>query len=232
VGSVFFEQAMQILSHRGCHLGTDIPENTQAAFERAIASGVDGIETDIRLSADSQPILFHDRLASDDRPVDLLTRRELEEVSGYVIPTLDEILSRWPAVVWNLEIKCRAAMPVAIELLKRHHNRERFLMTSFRHDVVARCATELDVFCGLIVAHVPLDVSQMLAPWRALARVRTIVWDFNVLDAGIVGQAKSCGFAVYAYGVETAAEHALCREWGLDAVITDFPDLARGGLPA
>ena len=41
---------MLILAHRGFHAGQ--PENTMGAFEAARKLGVDGIETDVRLSAD------------------------------------------------------------------------------------------------------------------------------------------------------------------------------------
>jgi glycerophosphoryl diester phosphodiesterase len=216
---------MQLLSHRGFHLGAaDIHENTHAAFERAIQFGVDGIETDIRLSADSQPILFHDRLAPDDRPVEALTRRELTEIAGYEIPTLGEILARFPNLFWNLEVKCAAAVPATIDLVQRHSRRDRILVTSFRHDIVRQCALQLDVDCGLIVAHAPTDVPEMLGTWRALPRVRTIVWDFNVLDAKIAREAAQAAFRIFAYGMVTAREHQLCRAWYLDGVITDFPE--------
>ncbi|MGE5192995.1 MAG: glycerophosphodiester phosphodiesterase [Deltaproteobacteria bacterium] len=219
---------MQILSHRGFHLGAaGIHENTHAAFERAIQFDVDGIETDIRLSADAQPILFHDRLAPDERPVEILTRRELAEIVGYEIPTLAEILARFPDVFWNLEVKSEAAVPATIGLVQRHPRPDRLLLTSFRHHIVRECADRLDVACGLLVAHAPIDVTQMLGGWQALPRMRTIVWDFNVLDAGIVSQAKQAGLLVYAYGMTTPHEHRLCQAWQLDGMITDFPDRAR-----
>jgi glycerophosphoryl diester phosphodiesterase len=220
---------MEILSHRGLYRGTTRQENTFAAFEAAVAFGVDGIETDIRLSADGEPVLFHDRVAPGDRPVESLTRRELQETMAYEIPTLAEVLSRWPDVFWNLEVKCVAAVRPTAELLKQHSRIDRILLSSFRHDIVAECARELDIACGLIVAHAPLDVSQMLAAWQTLARVRTVVWDFNVLDEAMVEQAKKRGFEVYVYGATTVQEHHACRAWGLTGVITDYPDRARGG---
>jgi glycerophosphoryl diester phosphodiesterase len=220
---------MKIFSHRGRYRGTALHENTLGAFESAIAFGVDGIETDIRLTADGEPVLFHDRVAPGDRSVESVTRRDLQELAKYEVPTLGEILSRWPDVFWNLEVKCVAAVPATIDLLKRHPRLERVLLTSFRHDIVAECARQLDIQCGLIAAHAPLDVAQMLAAWRPVPRVRTIVWDFNVLDAAMVEQAKQNGFQVYVYGVTTPAEHQMCRSWGLTGVITDFPERARGG---
>jgi glycerophosphoryl diester phosphodiesterase len=219
---------MQILSHRGFHLGAaGIHENTHAAFERAIKSGADGIETDIRLTADALPILFHDRLAPGDRPVEALTCAELSAIAGYQIPTLAEMLSRFPDVYWNLELKCSAAVPVTIDVVRRQPSREKLLVTSFRHDIVRECAERLDVACGVIAAHAPIDVPQMLGAWQKYTRVRTIVWDFNVLDAALVEQAQGCGFNVCAYGTVTPSEHDSCRQWGLHAVITDFPNRAR-----
>jgi glycerophosphoryl diester phosphodiesterase len=220
---------MQILSHRGFHLGAaGIYENTHAAFERAIRSGADGIETDIRLSADAQPILFHDRLAPGDRPVEALTRGELSAIVGYQIPTLAETLSRFPDVYWNLELKCATAVPGTIDVVRQHPGPEKLLLTSFRHDIVRECAERLDVACGLIVAHAPIDLPQMLRAWQKYASVRTIVWDFNVLEASLVEQAQRCGFNVDAYGTVTPSEHDSCRKWRLHAVITDFPDRAHG----
>jgi glycerophosphoryl diester phosphodiesterase len=218
---------MKVLSHRGYCVEAGIHENTHAAFERAFEFGVDGIETDIRLNADEQPVLFHDRLAPDGQPVESLTRRQLEEIAGYEIPTLDEILTRWPEIFWNLEVKIPAAVDPTISLLKRHARLDNILLTSFRHDVVLQCAQRLDAACGLIVAHAPVDVPQMLDPWKAHSRVRTIVWDFNVSDRELVREAKNCGFKVYVYGAATRPEHERCREWMLDGVITDFPDRAR-----
>jgi glycerophosphoryl diester phosphodiesterase len=218
---------MQLLSHRGFHRGAaGIHENTHAAFERAVQFGVDGIETDIRLSADGQPILFHDRLALNERPVESLTHRELARIAGCEIPTLAEILARFPDLFWNLEVKCPAAVPATIDVVRRHARRDRLLVTSFRHDIVRQCAEQLDVACGPIVAHAPIDVPQMLVDWKALTRVRTVVWDFNVLDAGVVNQARQSGFQVYAYGMVTPHEHDICERWNLDGIITDFPDRA------
>jgi glycerophosphoryl diester phosphodiesterase len=219
---------VRVLSHRGYHFGAAVPENTSAAFERAIEFGVDGIETDIRLSADGEPILFHDRLAPDGRPIETLTRKELEETVGYQVPALAEVLTRWPDVFWNLEIKCVAAVDATTNLLKRHPRRDSVLVTSFRHDIVARCAQELDVACGPIAAHAPLDVTMMLEPWQRYPHVRTIVWDFNVADREIVSHAQKRGFDVLVYGTITSPEHRLCREWRLAGLITDYPDRAQG----
>ncbi len=71
-----------IIAHRGA--SAFAPENTFAAFKRAIADGADGIEFDVRLSKDNIPIVFHDsdlkRLAQIKTSVADLTAAELSEI--------------------------------------------------------------------------------------------------------------------------------------------------------
>lgn len=71
-----------ILGHRGASALS--PENTLAAFSRAISDGADGIEFDVRLSHDQEPVVIHDatlkRTAGVDRRVSELTAAELQEI--------------------------------------------------------------------------------------------------------------------------------------------------------
>ncbi|CAM3406805.1 glycerophosphodiester phosphodiesterase family protein [Halomonas lysinitropha] len=96
---------VSVIAHRGSSLKA--PENTMAAVEQAIRDRSDGIEIDVRLTADGEVVLYHDeslrRLAGDNRRVGALTRSELAEVDvgswfgdpfiGEPIPGLDEVLA-------------------------------------------------------------------------------------------------------------------------------------------
>jgi glycerophosphoryl diester phosphodiesterase len=99
---------MLVISHRGYH--PSVPANTYDAFAQAVALGVDGIETDVRVSADGQLLLFHDRVAPDGRAVEVLTHRELTACVRYEVPLLETALQKWDGVLWNLEIKAPAAV--------------------------------------------------------------------------------------------------------------------------
>src|SRR5512141_774638 len=48
-----------IFAHRGAN--KEAAENTRSAFDKALAYPIDGIETDIQLSRDEVPVLWHDR---------------------------------------------------------------------------------------------------------------------------------------------------------------------------
>ena len=106
---------MQLLAHRGYH--ADVPENTLSAFEAAVKLGVDGIETDVRLSSDGLPVIMHDRVTPKKRPVAELTRREIESDVGHAVPVLAEILAAFPRILWNIEIKNPEVLPAVVPVL-------------------------------------------------------------------------------------------------------------------
>ena len=104
-----------ILGHRGA--SALAPENTLAAFSRAISDGADGIEFDVRLSHDGVPVVIHDaslkRTGLIDRQVGELTAADLCEIdvgswfvgraqnlnqsfSGEKLPTLASVFKLTP----------------------------------------------------------------------------------------------------------------------------------------
>lgn len=55
---LYFQPAPLVIAHRGA--ADEVPENTLPAFEMAIQRGADGIEFDVRLTADGVPVVIHD----------------------------------------------------------------------------------------------------------------------------------------------------------------------------
>lgn len=71
-----------IIGHRGA--AAVAPENTLAAFARALHDGADGIEFDVRLSRDGQPVVIHDatlkRTGNLRQAVSSMTAADLQKV--------------------------------------------------------------------------------------------------------------------------------------------------------
>ena len=217
---------MLVISHRGYHVRA--PENTLESFEAALAMGVDGIETDIRLSADQVPILMHDHLVPDGREVAALTHAELSLAVGYPVPTLEQALQLSPTgkpdFLWNLEIKTPAAVDQTAVLVNRYRASRRILVTSFWHPVIDEISQRTDVECGLLVAHRPLEFGSRPDWIPNRPNVRTVVWYWETIDADLIAHSAACELRNFVYGVTTPAEHALLANWGLDGVITDHPE--------
>lgn len=106
-----------VMAHRGN--SEECPENTLAAFRRAIDDGTDAIETDLHISADGEFMCIHDatvdRTTNGKGAVREMTRDALQQLSASYgmpafaeerIPTLRELLSILPAhVALGLELK-------------------------------------------------------------------------------------------------------------------------------
>ncbi|MGH8750420.1 MAG: glycerophosphodiester phosphodiesterase [Burkholderiales bacterium] len=212
---------MLILAHRGLH--QSLPENTLAAFEAAVKRGCDGIETDVRLSRDGLPLLLHDRVLNKERPMTELKRSEAEAILGHAVPTLDEALETFPAILWNIEIKTPQALPAALKILKHFQKTRRLVVSSFRHDVVLGCAEVLDMECALLSAQRPVQLQDLIGAVKNQPKIRTLVWDCNILDETLLREAAAAGWRSWVYGAITRAEHERCAALGLSALITDHP---------
>jgi glycerophosphoryl diester phosphodiesterase len=90
----------QDYAHRGLH-GSGVPENSRAAFARAIAAG-NGIELDVQRSGDGQPVVFHDdtldRLTGESGPTERRSAAQLGTITltgtAETIPTLRQVLAQ------------------------------------------------------------------------------------------------------------------------------------------
>ncbi len=114
-------------AHRGRH-GPEAVENGRAAFRAAITAG-EGIECDVRLSADGVAFIFHDatldRLAGQAGEVAALTARQLEAVrlanGGETIPRLSEglalVAGRVPLLL-ELKVDARGCAPLCAAVAK------------------------------------------------------------------------------------------------------------------
>jgi len=137
-----------ILGHRGA--SAVAPENTVAAFSRAMRDGADGIELDVRLSRDQVPIVIHDaslrRTGLIDKLVGELTAEELQRIdvghwfgsgskksapdppvfySGESLPTLAQVLKLFSENngLLYVEMKCelREGAALAGEVVRLTH---------------------------------------------------------------------------------------------------------------
>ena len=138
-----------IIAHRGDI--SNAPENTLPAFQRACEQGADGVELDVRLTRDSQLVVFHDRtLKRIGGTSGLVTNATLNEVrsldvggwfaprfTGTQAPTLDEVFELLPKdYLINVEMKAvidgmRLIAHRVAEVVRRHGRWGSTLVASF-----------------------------------------------------------------------------------------------------
>lgn len=225
---------MRVIAHRGA--SGYAPENTRAAFERAIAMGAVAIETDVRLTADDHLVLMHDatvtRTTDGRGPVADYTLAELRsldaggwfdpEFAGERVPTLDELLEEIvPRIPVVLEVKDQAATGPTIEAIRVAGIEAQVEVTSFLWPAVAeakRLAPELVV--GFLTPEFDDDIIRRCAR-RGFAQVCPHV---DTLTKERVAEAHDAGLVVRAYGIARREQVDRLFATGADGATVNWPD--------
>lgn len=212
---------MLLYSHRGEH--ADYPENTFEAFDAAVRAGADGVATDVRLSGDGVPILFHDASVAG-RAVADLSREDISRYAGYEIPSLDEALLRLPSLAWMIDVKAQAAIGRVLEGVDALAAGHRVLLTSRLEGVAAQCARGASVPVAMHFAQAPDDLAATLAQYRDLPSLRAIVWDREAAAALQLREAALAGWRNYVLGVDETDDLRAWDRIGVAGVVTDRLD--------
>jgi glycerophosphoryl diester phosphodiesterase len=222
-----------IFAHRGCH-GVPAPrENTIAAFRAARRSGADGVELDVRTTADGAVAVLHDRLVPGVGDVANITAAELPDE----VPLLGDALAACTGLRVNVEIKGGPAEAglVAELLLGRGADHRApppgvFVSSFDAESLAAVRAAAPGVPCGLLVdwrADVRLALQR--AEGLGCATLHPFV---THVDPGLVAAARERGLGLHVWTVNSDADIASMGALGVEAVITDRVAAAIGILRA
>ncbi len=232
-----------VIAHRG-GAGT-APENTMAAFKQALDLGCDGVELDVRLTRDKEAAVVHDRRL--ERTTDgsgfvgsrtMGQLRELDagswfspEYAGERVSSLDDVFRELPDdFLIYVEIKAwgPSAWPLTrrvTELVRSHRRWETALAASFNPAVLLflRMLDPQIVRGCIYSARQPLPLrrrwmSPLVAPhWYAPAQ--------GSIDGRTVRRHQRGGQAVAVWDLESEKSAEEMAQWGVDAVVTDYPRL-------
>jgi glycerophosphoryl diester phosphodiesterase len=219
-----------VIGHRGA--SGRLPENTLAAFRGAVADGADGVELDVRLSADGRAVVVHDatltRTAGVAGRVSDLTADELERFDVPTLASVLELTARPRAVVY-VEIKgggpdLEAA--VANEV-RAHDCHDRVVVLSFNHAslrrlhvVDERIATAASVAPTI---RAPRPSAARLAEIAARAEAGALATHVSLATRRNVAALAERGLATLAWTVNRPLVARRLARAGVEAVMTDFP---------
>ena len=237
-------RAPWIIAHRGA--SGYAPENTLAAFERAVALGAQFIETDLHLTRDARFVAIHDKTLERTtngqgavRERSLSELRELDagmwfdrQFMGQQIPTLEEVLefARENDVVFYLEIKYDAAwgMHHALQAaLAGAGNAARTIVISFDPatlDAVRRL--DASIMTGLLVEGTNRDFVKAALDVGA----RQLCPRADLITRELVDQAHRSDLHVVTWTVNETARMGSVIHAGVDGIMTDLPDRLRALL--
>jgi glycerophosphoryl diester phosphodiesterase len=232
-------------AHQGASY--EAPGNTLAAFLLAIELGADGIELDVHLSKDGEPVVIHDftleRTTNGEGLVRDKTLAELKGLDagiwfdpafiGERIPTLQEVFDAvGDRLLLNIELKTNAVrddglVPAVVRLVEENHLLERVVVSSFNPLAVwwvKRLNPWIPV--GLLYAQ---DAPLLLrGPWlQRFMRLKALHPHFTLVDSGYVRRARKRGCRVHVWTADDPGEMWQLMRMGVDLIITNRPDLLR-----
>jgi len=216
-------------AHRG---GTGVhPENTVAAFDDAVELGFTYLETDVHATADGVLVAFHDPDLSRTcgRPGDIASMKWAEVAQARVagqhsIPTLDELLERYPDARFNIDCKSDEAVAPLASALRRHSCLDRVAIGSFndlrlrrlRGDLGPRLCTSLGpAAVSSLVSGVPVPLSGLAA------QVPVRQGPIPVVTDAFLRRAHRRGLQVHVWTIDDPVEIGRLLDLGVDGIMSD-----------
>jgi glycerophosphoryl diester phosphodiesterase len=224
---------MTLLFGHGPEDGSAHGINRLASFDWCRARGVDGIECDVRRTADDQLVVIHDAALADGRAIAATNRAELP-VS---IPSLDEVLDACRGLVVNVELKNFPRDPafdpgqrvtrLMLELLAARGQADRVLVSCFDFAALDLVRAEApQVATGML--HLSRRPAAELLD-RVVDHGHTIVHPYDTMvDAQFMALARDRSLAVNVWlGDAGDARLRELVELDVDGLITSDVDAAR-----
>jgi glycerophosphoryl diester phosphodiesterase len=224
-----------VIAHRGASV--EKPENTLAAFRRALALEADGIELDVRVTRDGVPVVFHDaslrRLTVSRGSV---ARRNWRELAGLrvrgtePIPRLVEVLRLTRGlVVVQIELKAGPVAPV-VRAIRQARATEWVILASFESRLVAAARDLAPAIPRMLISEGREAPAVLVRRLAVCGAAGLSVNHRAVRSAAWVRHFHARGLAVWAWTVNDAATARQLAEWGIDALLGDDPALLKNAV--
>ncbi len=220
------------IGHRGAE--GYVAENTLESVQKALDFMVDGIEIDVHLCSTGELVVFHDltleRMTNGIGEVSCLSLSELKKLKvkgNYSIPTLaDTIDAINKKCLLNVELKGQHTASEVCRIIQYYIENKswdyyQFLVSSFQHH-------ELENVYG-INKNIPLavlteaSVDEAIEFGQAINAV-AIHPNYTLLTKDNVFRAQNKGFKVNTWTVNDFPTIERMKHYGVDAIISDFPD--------
>ena len=228
----------KVMAHRGASV--DTPENTMAAFQKAIDDMADYIELDVQLTSDGEVIVMHDsnayRTTGVDENIVNMTYREVRrldagswyssEYKGEKVPSLREVLELTQGKIkLNIELKPAGngdeLAKKTVALIEKYNMTGDCVITSFSSSaLLAVKSYNENIKVGYILSAAYGDFYDM-------KNIDFFSVNAAYLSKRTIDAIHKSGKQVYAWTVNNKESIKNLTNKGVDGVITDNPVLAR-----
>ena len=220
------------IAHRGAKAYE--PENTLAAFQKALELHSDGIELDVHLSADEHIIVIHDetidKMTNGKGFVNTLSLSELKSflIDGkHKIPTLKEVFDLVNKKCFiNIELKNADTSKNVVSLIEEYITEkdwkyEHFIISSFDWNALKEVQNlNINIPIGVLTEE---NIDTALA-FAETIKAKAIHPYYHLLNKENVLQIQEKGFLVFPWTANTDEDIQKIKNLKVNGIITDFPD--------
>jgi len=227
-----------VLGHRGASAAA--PENSVEAFRLAAAQGADGVELDVRRTADGSLVVHHDAAVDDGDPIVGLTERELRRRVPSLV-SFHEAMAACAGLIVNIEIKNSPAEPdfdseesvaaAVVDWVQANGWTDRVVVSSFNPATVDRVrALSSEIATGqLTLPGADAARELVIAHQRGHQALHPHISSLG-RPAELAAMARGLGMWVVAWTVDDPAQIMALHDAGITGVITNDPAGARAAL--
>jgi len=227
---------LTVLAHRG---GADESfENTLESFDYSKSLGCKFIETDVQVSADGIPYIFHDddlkRVLNISSRFDSLSSQEIDKLKifdQYRIPKLEEALNEFPDISFQIDFKTDEVVAPALDVIKKTKSFERICVASFNSERLKRVRSTYPDLC---ISMGPNEVIKTLISSFGLYKgaidgdclqIPIRYYGVRVVTKRFVKYLKSRGLKIMVWTINDVKTFEYLIELKVDGIITDKPKL-------
>ncbi len=232
-----------VWAHRGA--SGHAPENTLPAFKLAAEMGADGVELDVQLTKDDVIVVCHDekidRTSNGAGFIKDYTYEELLKFDfcngnlafeGTRIPTMEEVFDLLAPtdLTINIELKTGEIFYPDLEekiiaLTKKKGFSDRVIYSSFNHYSVMKIKDlDPDAKVGFLYQDGPLNMPGYAAENGVNALHPAM---YNLQYEGFIDDCNMFDIDVNVWTVNSEADLLKCKEMGVNAIITNYPEKAK-----
>ena len=238
-----FKQKPLNFAHRG--FTASAPENSMAAFKAAVELGAHGIELDVRTCKTGELVVLHDptlgRMTNGRGFVKNKTLAELKQVriqtdagvSDEQIPTLEEVIELVDGrALLNVEIKTNGLPKNHIENkvaeVLRHYGIEYKTIISSFNPLVMRRLKKIDnqLLTGFLIDK-NFNVRRSEILLTKFSGAKAIHLEKSLANEAFIKKVQALGFYCIVWGENDPAGMERLTNVGVEAIITDKPDLLK-----
>lgn len=206
-----------ILGHRGA---AQILENTIPSFAKALEMGADGVELDVRQTADGELVVVHSPVVNN-MALNVSSYEDIRHLpDGHEVPLFKDVLKQFGKKSFlDIEFKSPGFEGAAVELIRKYANPNKVMVSAFDTSTLNKVH---DLYPEIALGFI-YNRTQDEEQWHNCP-VDYVIPQFRLASREMIEEVHGEGLKVVPWTVNEENEIDRLIELGVDGIISDYPE--------